>query len=145
MASEEMPGLERPYNHRLQLCNLGEDKDGFPYRVLTKLISIDAYSEYITIEGMSKRVFRPEVEHVECTVTDGENVWYGILYADFYNVSRMRAGGRDDTWEKEEFDLIILDALQNPYENPGMKYNFKVEEDGRLFMEIKDTKPSGKL
>ncbi len=145
MSSEEMPGLDRPYNHRLQLCNLGEDKDGFPYRVLTRLVSFDAYSEYIEVEGLQKRVFRPEVEHVECTVTDGESVWYAMLYAELYNVSRRRAGGRDDTWEKEEFDLIILDALQNPYENPGMSYHFKVNDDGNLALEIKDTKPSGKV
>jgi ankyrin repeat protein len=145
MAAEDMPGLERPYNHRLSLCHLGEDADGDPYRVLTKLVSTPAFSEYIEVEGESKRVFREEHEDVECTITEGENVWYGMLYASKYNVSRKRIGGRDDTWMKEEFDLIILDALQNPFENPGMEYTFTPQDDGRLKVEVRDVKESGKV
>ena len=150
MSSEDMPGLDRPYDHKLKLCNLAEDEDGFPYRVLTKLKSYAAYSEVIQFtdeynKTYPKQVFRPEVSHVEATITNGEKVWYGLILADKYNVSRKRVGGRDDTWEKEEFDLILLDALQNPFENPGMKYVFKERDDGSLHLDIKDTKDTGKV
>jgi hypothetical protein len=146
-----MPGLDRPYDHKLKLCNLGEDPDGFPYRVLTKLRTYPAYSEVINFtdqygKSYPKQVFRHEVSHVEATVTDGERVWYGLILANKFNVSRKRVGGRDDTWEKEEFDLIMLDALQNPFENPGMKYVFRQrDDDGALLMDIKDTKDTGKV
>ena len=151
MSSEEMPGLERPYNHRLSLSHLGEDKNGHEYRVLSKLRSYKAYTERIEImtnKGpMMKTVFREETSHVEVTICDfeGEECWYGILYASKYNVSRKRQGGRDDTWEKEEFDLIVLDAIQNPFENEGMTYEMTIRDDGRLHFEIKDTKESGKV
>lgn len=150
MSSEEMPGVDRPYDHKWKLCNLSEDPDGFPYRVLSRMKTYKAYSEVIQFtdeynKTYPKQVFREAQEHVEAIITNGEEVWYGIIYAEKFNVSRKRVGGRDDTWEKEEFDLILLDALQNPFENPGMTYTFKERDDGALSLDIKDTKESGKV
>jgi hypothetical protein len=136
--NEEEEEDREEMHHRWIVSHLSKDPGGQPYIVLCRRHRFNAWSERIEVEGVQKHVFHPVVDHIEVIITDSKQVWHDHLHYERFNFSRKKAGGRDDTWTKDEYDDFLQDIIQNYREMKyDSTYTFTQEDDGKLTLEIK--------
>jgi hypothetical protein len=78
----------------------------------------------------SRQVYVPGREALELIACDGRNVWRGDLDFNLHNVGRFHKG---DTWDIDQFNTLLEDALCFPDEHPGLTYSLKCRGRGALY------------
>lgn len=125
------------YDYIKRSCYIGPDDDGKSYMTLAGVITEDAYFEWVPVKpSKTDRLRKKHVasrDVVEIEICDGVGAWMGTINYDDHNVSRKRAGGRDDTWDKYTFIYNVIDALQHSNNRPNITFKFKYEGDDIIF------------
>lgn len=86
-----------------------------------------------------RRKYTPPFDTLEVQLSDGSSYWCGIIEYERHNVTRKKAGGRDDTWSESVFLYKVADALQNSPDRPNVTIKVTENEtEGSLGLEIKE-------
>ena len=139
MSIDYIPAVDEniKYDYIKRSYYIGSDEDGKSYMALAVVVKEDSSFEMVPVKSSKgdrlRKKYVAACDVVEIEICDGEAVWMGAISYDEHNVSRKRAGGRDDTWDKYTFIFNVIDALQNSNSRPSITFKFKYEGDDIIF------------
>lgn len=113
-----------------------------PYRCICQVVRNGPGYEVVPIPktDRTRRKYTPSFDTIEIELSNGESVWAGSVVYEEHNVTRKKAGGRDDTWDSDYFLFKVSDALQhNSIDRPNTAIKItENESDNSVAIEIKE-------
>jgi hypothetical protein len=124
-------------------------EDSTPYMCICQTVKTPPSFEDVPVpkSDRTRRRYVPPFDTVEVQIgrADGGDgsksagFWRGSINYEEHNVTRKKAGGRDDTWAVDLFIYKVADALQHIADRPNISVKIKQSEDGdSIGLEIKE-------
>jgi hypothetical protein len=132
-SAEETVMAKFHLDHRAHLAEIKDQSTGQTYSVLSQRKVIPAYVQLEQRNGPKKPArpkLYPKKEVIEVFVSNGKLVWGSEICFEEHNISRIRPGGRDETWTEEIFFREVQMALQYSSLDPTCLFQLRpIQED----------------
>lgn len=129
-------------DHLYHISHIIDHISGERFTILSKRHTIPSYVQMEKRNG-PKKPERPKLypsrEVFQLYLSNGKVVWGNEISFEEHNLSRVRPGGRDETWTQEVFLSEIQTIVQSPSRDPSCLFQLRPIQDG-VHLEIKSRK-----
>lgn len=129
-------------DHKYHISHATDHTSGQRYTILSQRQTIPSYVQMEKRNG-PKKPERPKLypsrEVFQVFFSNGKVVWGNQISFEQNNLSRIRPGGRDETWSPETFFFEIQTIIQSPSRDPSCLFYLRPIEDG-YHLEVKSRK-----